>query len=153
MMSNRSILCRVPARPDLLEKIHRTKHLVRSGADMSMFAGPDVLDLRTFAKIISRPPRTRAHTLVSPKREFVPAVGTVRASVLLVDFPDNTSSEQPAHFEQLLFSQGAYPTGSLRDFYHEISYGQVNIIGDVRGCYRAPQPYAYYTNSEYGFGD
>ncbi len=129
-MSNRSILSSVPARPDLFEKIRRTKRFVRSAADMSMFAGPDVLDLRTFAKIISRLPSSRARTLVSPTRDFRPVVGTVRGLVLLVDFSDNSSSEQPGHFEQLLFSQGTYATGSFRDFYHGEGHRQI-LFADV----------------------
>ena len=151
-MTNKVIFIKVPPHPELLKKIRRTKNLVRSGAELSSFTGPDVLDLRTYAKIISRPASSRAHTLVSPTREFVPAVGTKRGLVLLVDFSDNTSSEQVTHFEQLLFSQGNYPNGSMRDYYNEISYGQLNVIGEVFGWYRAPEPYSYYTNNEHGFG-
>jgi immune inhibitor A len=143
---------KVPARPDIMAKIRMTRKLVRSGADLGRFAASDALDIRTYAKIISRPASSRAHTLVSPTREFAPATGTRRGLVLLVDFSDNPSTKPPAHFEELLFSQGSYSTGSMRDYYREVSYGQLNLIGDVFGWYRAPEPYAYYTNHEHGFG-
>jgi immune inhibitor A len=40
----------------------------------------------------------------------------------------------------------------MRDFYQEASYNKLNVIGDVKGWYRAPQPKSYYTNGNYGFG-
>ncbi len=151
-MANYKVFNKVPAHPNLMAKLRRTKRLVRSGAELSRFEGPDVLDIRTYSRIISRPASSRAHTLVSPTREFAPAIGTQRALVLLVDFSDNTSDEQLAHFEDLLFSQGSYATGSMRDYYQDISYNQLNVIGEVFGWYRAPEPYSYYTNNEHGFG-
>ena len=151
-MATTKTISKVPARPDLMSKIRMTRKLVRSGADLGRFEASDALDIRTYAKIISRPASSRAHTLVSPTREYAPATGTRRALVLLVDFSDNPSTKPPAHFKALLFSQGSYTTGSMRDYYREVSYGQLNVIGDVFGWFRAPEPYSYYTNHEHGFG-
>jgi immune inhibitor A len=78
------------------------------------------------------------------------------AIVLIVDFDDNpadTLNYPTAHYDSLLFSQGIYPTGSMRDFYLENSYGTVNITGAVTVWIRMPQTYAYYANGQYGFGD
>lgn len=152
-MANTGIFCKIPPQPKLLEKIKATKKLLKSRVDLSKMRGNDVLDLRTYTNIISRPPRTRKHTLVSPTREFVPTLGSLRALVLLVDFSDNPATEQPSHYEQMLFSRNTYATRSLRDFYAENSYGMLDVTGDVLGWYRAPQPYSYYTNGEYGFGN
>lgn len=46
----------------------------------------------------------------------------------------------------MLFSQTTYPTGGMRDFYKENSYGQLDVDGEVVGWLRLPQPYSYYVN-------
>jgi immune inhibitor A len=85
-------------------------------------------------------------------------MGTYRAIVLLVDFSDNIGQESKTLYEDLLFSLGTYPTGSMRDYYKEISYNQFDVIGDVNGThvapnwYRMPETYGYYTNGDYGWG-
>jgi len=82
-------------------------------------------------------------------------VGERRAIVILVDFADNEANlvDYPvSHFEEMLFSLGTYPTGSMRDYYAENSHGQLDLTGTVVGWYRMPEDYAYYTDGEYGFG-
>ena len=71
-----------------------------------------------------------------------------RAIVILVDFPDYpaTGSYNAASFHSMLFSQATYPTGSMRDFYLENSYGDFVLSGDVVGWYTMPQNYSYYSN-------
>jgi len=76
-----------------------------------------------------------------------------KAVVILADFSDNEGSTPPAHYDSLIFSENIYPTGSVRDFYHENSYGLFDIDGEVTPVWvRLPQPYTYYTNGEYGMG-
>jgi immune inhibitor A len=77
---------------------------------------------------------------------------TLKAIVILVDFSDNVGTTPIAHYDSLLSSCGCYPTGSMRDYYLEISYGSVEFITTVVGWFRMPQVYTYYTNSNYGFG-
>jgi len=80
---------------------------------------------------------------------------TLRTIVILVDFSDNqadTISYPPSHFGELLFSQNIYPTGSLTDYYLEVSYNGVQFQGDVTRYYRLPETYAYYANYQFGFG-
>jgi M6 family metalloprotease-like protein len=80
---------------------------------------------------------------------------TLRAIVILVDFFDNpadTIAYPPSHFHDLLFSQNACHTGSLTDYYLEVSYNGILFQGDVTRYYRLPQSNAYYTNNQYGFG-
>ena len=69
-----------------------------------------------------------------------PVTGSVRVKVLLVDFSDRTGSLSSQHYEDLLFSKDVYPTGSMRDFYKEVSLGKVDIIGSVHGWFRMPNP-------------
>ena len=79
-----------------------------------------------------------------------PVTGDVRVKVLLVDFPDRAGTLPPSHYEDLLFSEGVYPTGSMRDFYKEASLKKVRITGSVHGWLRMPESYSYYTNGESG---
>jgi len=78
---------------------------------------------------------------------------SLQAIVLLVDFSDKVHSKDSSEFSSLLFSQGAFPTGSLRDFYTENSYQQFDLNGIVYGWIRAPQTYAYYTWGASGLGN
>ena len=53
--------------------------------------------------------------------------------MVLVDFSDVQATESQSHYDDLLFSLGTYPSGSMRDFYQEASYGQLDVIGLVSG--------------------
>lgn len=147
----------MPASPELQEKIIRTRRALAeiksSGGAMSLFRPTEgMLDLDSYFTIVNRPAKTFPDTLVAPTSEFQPVLGTRKALVLLVDFPDNEAYETKDHFNDMLFSLGSYSGGSMRDYYKEVSYGQVDIQGEVFGWYRAPQPKSYYTNNEHGFG-
>jgi immune inhibitor A len=82
-----------------------------------------------------------------------PVRGVVRIIVLLAQFQDKAFTADAAHFDKLLFSDGIYPTGSLRDYYSQASYGKVLIAGEIHGPYTLPQAYAYYTGGDSGVGD
>jgi immune inhibitor A len=79
-----------------------------------------------------------------------PVIGKVQIIVLLVDFSDRLGMLPPSHYEDLLFSQGNYPTGSMRDYYKEVSLGKVDVVGTVHGWLRMPEPYSFYTNNQSG---
>ncbi len=85
---------------------------------------------------------------------------TVHVIVILVDFSDYPFTGQsvaatPTQFDSVLFTDRTIdsiynPSGSMTDYYKEISYGQFYIKGDIFGWYRMPQPYSYYVGSDYG---
>ncbi|MBD3334271.1 MAG: hypothetical protein GF355_02040, partial [Candidatus Eisenbacteria bacterium] len=55
-----------------------------------------------------------------------------QAIVILVDFDDNEANQDdypPQHYDDMLFSEGIYPTGSMRDWYLENSYGEFGVDG------------------------
>ncbi|MGM1048856.1 MAG: M6 family metalloprotease domain-containing protein [Bacillota bacterium] len=79
--------------------------------------------------------------------------GTLRVIVLLVDFPDEQGVLPRSHYEDLLFSKKSSLTGSLSDYYEEVSSGKVQIEGEVHGWLRMPQDYSYYTNGTSGMSD
>lgn len=88
-------------------------------------------------------------------RPFKPTQGradTIKAIVILADFSDKVGTTPVAHFDSILSSCGCYSTGSMRDYYLEVSYGSVEFITTVVGWFRLPQPYTYYANGNYGFG-
>jgi M6 family metalloprotease-like protein len=74
--------------------------------------------------------------------------------VILLEFSDNPANKtaHPASaFQNLLFSKGAVPTGSMKEYYEEVSYGQFTVTGQVTPWLTAPQTYSYYVGGNYGF--
>lgn len=77
------------------------------------------------------------------------------AVVILVQFTDmaaDTLNHTPADYQSLLFSMGTHPTGSMRDYYNEVSRGQFDVDGVVTRWYTAPQTYAFYADGQAGVG-
>jgi immune inhibitor A len=74
----------------------------------------------------------------------------LHAIALLVDFSDNKGIRRAKEFEKLLFDK-ANPN-SMTNFYRQLSYGALELTGEVIGYVRAPQPYSYYTATESGTG-
>ncbi len=82
--------------------------------------------------------------------------------VICVDFSDWPSESQRVatttdDFQTLLFSKKGVddefnPTGSMAEYYHENSYGRVEMTGDVFGWYRMPNTYASYIGNNDGLG-
>ncbi|MEW5795855.1 MAG: M6 family metalloprotease domain-containing protein [Candidatus Zixiibacteriota bacterium] len=111
----------------------------------------------------------RANAVASPDNPV-----TFRVCVLLVEFPDFKHDDAqyfipgggsqpcytvgtPFRFDSLLFSEQATdsvfnPTGSMTEYYLEISYGNYYIVGDVQPWVEAPDTYASYVGSGSGLG-
>ncbi len=83
----------------------------------------------------------------------VPLSGSVRVIVVLVDFSDQVMTRTKAAFEKLFFSEGTLPTGSVRDYFREVSNNAIDIVGEVVGPYRMPKTLSYYANGESGTGN
>lgn len=83
-----------------------------------------------------------------------PLRGTVNVAVVLVEFSDRsfgaTATQQ--HFNDLFFSTGVVPTGSVREYYTDVTAGLVTISGVVVGPYMMPQTLASYANGASGTG-
>ena len=79
-----------------------------------------------------------------------PIHGQLRVKVLLIDFPDREGTLPVSHYNQLLFSKDTYPTGSMRDYFREVTLGKVDVTGSIHGWLRMPNDYSYYTNGESG---
>ena len=68
----------------------------------------------------------------------------------MVDFSDRPGQQSVARYEDLLFSKGGHPTGSLRDYYAEVSNGKVDVVGSVHGWLRMPRKYTDYLGTDSG---
>jgi len=82
--------------------------------------------------------------------------GTINALAVVVDFSDNVSTVTASFFDSLIFAPPVSGLGSVRDYYAEVSYGQVDIVTvdlpSSLGWVRAPNNYSYYTNNQYCWG-
>jgi len=75
--------------------------------------------------------------------------------LILVQFPDNpadTANHPESAYNDLIFSNGVIPTGSLVEYYGEDSYGTFIPSGTVTAWVTAPHPYSYYAAGDYGWG-
>ena len=76
--------------------------------------------------------------------------GALQAIVLMVDFSDRPGVRDADHYRDLLFSKGTHPTGSMRDYYAEVSRDKVDVTGTVHGWLRMPEPYSHYVGGGSG---
>lgn len=86
-----------------------------------------------------------------------PQQGTENLLAIMVDFSDRPAAvTNLAVFNNLLFAAPVAGRGSVRDYFDEVSYGQVTLatvnLPAATGWQRAPQTMAYYTAGWYGWG-
>ncbi len=60
---------------------------------------------------------------------------SVRMLVVLVEWNDRQSTYPEEVFDSTIFMRNTWPTGSVADYFHEVSFGQVKISGDIIGWY------------------
>lgn len=81
-----------------------------------------------------------------------PLTGTVRVVIVLADFDDREMTSGRQHFEELFFSTGKLPHGSVREYFREVTHGLVDIAGEVVGPIRLPRKLSWYANDNFGIG-
>ena len=84
--------------------------------------------------------------------ERAPLRGTVRVIVVLVQFSDKAMTNTASHFNDLFFSTGVLPHGSVKEYYAEVTNGLVTLTGNIVGPFQLPQTLAWYANGNYGIG-
>lgn len=62
---------------------------------------------------------------------------TLRALAFLIEWSDRPGTFSRETIDSMLFSEGVYPTGSVTDYYNEVSYGTLTVTGDVIDWYDA----------------
>ena len=79
--------------------------------------------------------------------------GTLKSLAIVVDFSDEAHAVSASEFDDLLFKDVSGPV-SVRGYYHEVSYGTLDIITvdlpSSVGWLRLPRTLAYYAGNNYG---
>ena len=152
--------CVVPPHPDLHDKIRESMRkasvklsdLVPAGALQLPPASRPGLDDGLIIPGSYFPIGTPVALVKSAAADRAPLRGIVRVVVVLVDFSDKVMVQTAAHFNDLFFSTGVIATGSVREYYQEVTNGLVQLQGQVVGPYRMPNTLAHYANGSSGLG-
>ncbi|KAH8894739.1 M6 metalloprotease [Thozetella sp. PMI_491] len=92
-------------------------------------------------------------TMTRAALERAPLRGPLNAVLVLVDFQDvKMPAGTKERFEKLFFSTGQLATGSVKEYYEEVSGGKISLAGDVLGPFTLSHDKAYYANGNYGRG-
>jgi immune inhibitor A len=78
--------------------------------------------------------------------------GPKRFPVVLMEYTDVEATYDDENFQRMLF-EGPWDPGTAHDYYDEVSYGKVDLRGQVYGPYTADHNSDYYANNEHGIGD
>jgi M6 family metalloprotease-like protein len=62
---------------------------------------------------------------------------TLKVLAILVEWANRPATYSREIFDSLFFSQAIYPSGSISDYFHEVSYGNATVVGDVFGWHEA----------------
>ena len=109
---------------------------------------PDVIKRKIARMKSSQHGRQITTATLFPYKTGLPAEGSPKIVVLLVDFPNYPHTTDPSVFAEKLFGNGdpsAIPFDSLRNYYQRSSYGKLNIQGTVLGWYRARHRRGFYS--------
>lgn len=87
-----------------------------------------------------------------PMREPEAYRGVWYFPVIFIETPDFAHTYSVEEWSEQLFTIGTHSTGSMRDYYREISYDQFDIDGIAVGWIMADHDYSYYHQNNYGFG-
>ncbi|KAL2210265.1 M6 metalloprotease [Sarocladium strictum] len=83
--------------------------------------------------------------------ERAPLRGAINVVLVLVEFTDvKLAPNAKQRFEKLFFSKGQIPTGSVSEYYEEVSNGKVSLTGDAIGPFTLSREKAYYANGAFG---
>ncbi|MFI6289140.1 M6 family metalloprotease domain-containing protein [Streptomyces sp. NPDC051018] len=154
-----SDFCAVAPSPELRERLNAQLEQLRSGAEelaeqFTVARGPRRIgfDDGTIFPPDEFPLGTPFETIQSAAADRAPLRGPVRVVVVLADFSDKAMSASKKHFEDLFFSLGVLPHGSVREYFREVTHGLIDIVGEVVGPLRLPQTLAWYANGNFGIG-
>ncbi|MBI5837609.1 MAG: M6 family metalloprotease domain-containing protein [Candidatus Eisenbacteria bacterium] len=119
---------------------------------------PEIVRLRAAEGVFAPHPDPGGAPLATlPRRPFAPAASADtarRALVVPTDFADQPSVYSSDSLRWLLFElRSSGPgTGSLRDYYRDVSLNQLDVTGAVHPWIRARYPKNYYAAYHFGLG-
>ena len=62
---------------------------------------------------------------------------TLKVLAILVEWVNRPGTYSRETFDSLFFSRNIYPPGSVSDYFHEVSYGNATVVGDIFGWHEA----------------
>ncbi|KPK70694.1 hypothetical protein AMJ87_08465, partial [candidate division WOR_3 bacterium SM23_60] len=68
--------------------------------------------------------------------------GTKNIIAACIDFPDYDNAYDTSDFQSMFF--GSWASGSVRDYYAEVSYSTLDLLGAVDGWYVSDNDHDYY---------
>lgn len=149
--------CMVAPSPELHERVGEALDRAAEAAAIVpghtvLFRPPDRLGLNDGLIIPGTefPLGTPPSRVRSAAAERPPLRGAVRVIVVLVEFPDRKLGVTAERFGELFFSEATTETGSVRDYYREVTNGLLDIQGAVVGPYEMPQTLAAYAGNDSG---
>ena len=78
----------------------------------------------------------------------VQTASAMAVPLLIGTYSNSSNSFSPTEFDDQIFNNN--PTGSMVDYYDEVSYGQFQLSGQTYGWYTAPQTQTFYVGSQSG---
>lgn len=99
--------------------------------------------MRARAELRSTLANTPAH--LRAKMAAMMVADTAFVPVLLGSYSDVSFKYSASEFSKILFT-GPHSTGTLTEYYTEISYGQFYMTGDILGWYAMPRDFNYYVH-------
>jgi immune inhibitor A len=157
--ARRSDFCAVSPSPELQERLRQELDRARgrSGVARQLALGRAPRRLGFDDGTILPPEQFAAGTSLAVVRNAAatraPLRGSVRVIVVLADFADHAVQTASEHFDELFFSTGVLPHGSVRDYYREVTHGLVDIVGEVIGPVTLPRKQSWYANGNFGIGN
>ena len=154
--------CCMPPSPELQERIRAQLETLRAAAAAGLGAGiargltfgenrrvglNDGLIVPGTELPLGAPPSI-ARAVAAQRDQRL--VGKVNVAVVLVEFADRKLTHTKKQFEDLFFSTGVVPTGSVREYYSEATRKQITISGSVIGPYTMPMKISEYAGSGSG---
>lgn len=74
---------------------------------------------------------------------------TLKFLAIPVEWSNRPGTVSRETLDSMIFSRNVWPGGSMADYYHEVSYGQLTIVGQVADWYDA----GFYTGPGFWFAD
>ncbi|KAJ5973801.1 hypothetical protein N7481_011011 [Penicillium waksmanii] len=156
--------CPVPPHPDLLARLQYEPNYLSTPSISTQIPGRPSFSARTGTRTGLNDgcifPESHFETAVSASHlsraasERTPLRGTIRVAVVLVDFPDKKMGANAAqYFNDLFFSVGRMRTGSVTEYYNEVSGGKIRLSGEVVGPLRMPRMLSAYAHGNSGMTD
>ncbi len=106
-------------------------HAPALAVDLSRGIILDVPDSKIEEQFGKQPPSQLSSEELAQMASYRFTGDTVKVLAILVEWADRLSTHPKEAFDSLLFSRNYWPGGSVADYYHEVSYGQVTVVGEV----------------------